>query len=697
MNRIDDTAETDVASIRALVARLERRLRLQQAAAGFVEGGSLALMIGAVAIAATRTGWAEPEYWWMWLIVAFLAAIAAVAYRALQPVDTIGAARQLDRSHGLNDRLSTALSLAQRDDLSDANRRFIRAQIDDAIRHIDDVEPRHAAPWRRPPDTLLLALVTAAVVSIAVMPMPDHEEPLPKGFDAQHDRVLDDTTVTLERERLRQFRDELGDDPDGELQQLADDIEELLDAVEHREISDREFAERVDELLDDHLGEDTTAQNLDTLSDALAEAARQSGDDHDQAMEENPELQAAMDALDDGDFQRAADELSELAERLDDEELSADEAQRLADVLDDFADHIDGHRDRLQELYDEHSDQFEDLADQFDGDLSPEQEQLLDDARQAMDDAADNLDNFEDSSSERQLDQLSRELDDAADDLRDEPPEAGDGADDPGQDDPGQDDPGQDDQQEPQQPDDGEQPQDQQQPPPVADQQPDGGDPPQQPEEQDDHGPDYRNPAGRQLDDAAEQLEDVEQQRQQQQQREQAREQLEDMRDSMARGDREDDSQRAEQMEDFLDRARGDDSDAEGQQPDSDDDGQQMPAGPGDEGAESDGPDDLDPDDAEFGSGDGDGGLDDGVDGDEDDIDFQHRDEQLDGVDGQEGPSRSEVVQSAAEEGFATTDYQDVYGDYEDVAEEVMERDEVPDGYRYYIERYFELIRPQTH
>ncbi len=687
MNRFDDSPETDVASIEALVERLEWRLRLQQAVAGFVEGGCLALMIGAVAIAATRTGWAEPGNWWLWLIAALLAAIAAVAYRALQPVDTIGAARQLDRSHGLNDRLSTALSLARRDDLTDANRRFIRAQIDDAIRHIDDVEPRHAAPWRRPPDTLLLALVAAAVVSIAIMPMPDHEEPLPEGFDAQYDRVLDDTTVALERERLRQFRDQLGDDPDGELQQLADDIEELLDAVEHREISDREFAERVDELLDDHFGDDTAAQNLDTLSDALAEAARQTGDGHDQAMEENPELQAAMDALDEGDFQSAADELSELAERLDDEDISADEAERLADVLDDFADHIDRHQHRLQELYDEHRDQFEDLADQFDGDMSPEEEQLLDDARQAMDDAADDLDNFEDSSTNRQLDQLSRELDDAADDLRGDPPQADDGADESAQDD----------QQDQQQPQDGDSPQDQQQPPPVADQQPEGGDQQQQPQAQDDDGPDYRNPAGRQLDDAADQLEDVERQRQQQQQREQAREQLEDMRDSMARGDREDDSQRAEQMEDFLDRARGDDSDTDRQQPDADDEGQQqMPAGPGDEGAESEAPDDLDPDDAEFGSGDGDGGLDDSVDGDGEDIDFQHRDEQLEGIDGQEGPSRSEVVQSAAEEGFATADYQDVYGDYEDVVEEVMERDEVPDGYRYYIERYFELIRPQN-
>jgi hypothetical protein len=60
------------------------------------------------------------------------------------------------------------------------------------------------------------------------------------------------------------------------------------------------------------------------------------------------------------------------------------------------------------------------------------------------------------------------------------------------------------------------------------------------------------------------------------------------------------------------------------------------------------------------------------------------------------GETRSEVILSAADRGFASRGYRDVYTDYEDHAEEVLERDEVPQGYRFYVRRYFQLIRPRT-
>nr|MDQ3036013.1 hypothetical protein [Myxococcota bacterium] len=63
--------------------------------------------------------------------------------------------------------------------------------------------------------------------------------------------------------------------------------------------------------------------------------------------------------------------------------------------------------------------------------------------------------------------------------------------------------------------------------------------------------------------------------------------------------------------------------------------------------------------------------------------------------DAQRGPTRSEVIRSAAQQGFATRDYRGVYSEYADHAEEVIERDRVPPGYRFYVRRYFQLIRPR--
>jgi hypothetical protein len=59
------------------------------------------------------------------------------------------------------------------------------------------------------------------------------------------------------------------------------------------------------------------------------------------------------------------------------------------------------------------------------------------------------------------------------------------------------------------------------------------------------------------------------------------------------------------------------------------------------------------------------------------------------------GPSKSETILGSAEKGFATRNYRRVYSDYNSVVEEVMSKERVPPGYRYYIKRYFQLIRPR--
>jgi hypothetical protein len=68
---------------------------------------------------------------------------------------------------------------------------------------------------------------------------------------------------------------------------------------------------------------------------------------------------------------------------------------------------------------------------------------------------------------------------------------------------------------------------------------------------------------------------------------------------------------------------------------------------------------------------------------------------QVAGQDTGQGASRSEVIEGAAERGFASRGYTKVYREYETVAEEALGKDEIPGGYRFYVRRYFELIRPR--
>ena len=60
------------------------------------------------------------------------------------------------------------------------------------------------------------------------------------------------------------------------------------------------------------------------------------------------------------------------------------------------------------------------------------------------------------------------------------------------------------------------------------------------------------------------------------------------------------------------------------------------------------------------------------------------------------GPNRAEVIGVAAGRGFATRGYNRVFADYAAAVEDAMGATAVPDGKRYIVRRYFDLIRPRT-
>ena len=70
-------------------------------------------------------------------------------------------------------------------------------------------------------------------------------------------------------------------------------------------------------------------------------------------------------------------------------------------------------------------------------------------------------------------------------------------------------------------------------------------------------------------------------------------------------------------------------------------------------------------------------------------------DVQEQGLDTKQGPTNSEVILGAADRGFKGSGYKRVFTDYHTRAEEQINKDQIPDGYRFYVHRYFQLIRPR--
>ncbi|MGA2448048.1 MAG: hypothetical protein ABTD50_05175 [Polyangiaceae bacterium] len=60
-----------------------------------------------------------------------------------------------------------------------------------------------------------------------------------------------------------------------------------------------------------------------------------------------------------------------------------------------------------------------------------------------------------------------------------------------------------------------------------------------------------------------------------------------------------------------------------------------------------------------------------------------------------QGATRSQVILGAAQRGFVSEGYRKVFTEYHAVAEQSLARQDIPGGYRYYVKRYFQLIRPR--
>ncbi len=81
--------------------------------------------------------------------------------------------------------------------------------------------------------------------------------------------------------------------------------------------------------------------------------------------------------------------------------------------------------------------------------------------------------------------------------------------------------------------------------------------------------------------------------------------------------------------------------------------------------------------------------------GDPTQLNAKKHNEDLTGVHGQ-GTSRRETILTAAKKGFANRAYKKVYAEYKKVVEEVIAAEKVPQGYKYYVKRYFQRIKPHS-
>lgn len=631
-----------------LVAQLARRIRFYRAVDGVVTGATVTAMLALLALVLFKTGWIDESTFWIVSAVGCTAPLGLGALGWFRRLDPVALAQRLDRTHDLHDRLSTALAIAE----AGASTPFEHAQLSDAARFVARVDVKPAAPFRRPQDLLPLGALALAFGALIVLEPPSHEHPLPEPPPIQHEQILDSATIELEKDRLEQLKNELEGLNDPEAVELVEEIEKLLEDVEERKISEKEFLDEIERLEEEYFDEQRENE-LDRLAQKLKEAAEKLEDEAKEDLAKEEDARELVDALKEKDLKRASKAMKKLAEKLANKDLDEKQLERIARLMEKFAKNIDPSDPALQKLMENNKELIDKLQKKMEQNkgLSEEEKQRLKRAKEELEKQQKQQQKQEDSESNRELKRLrrlSQQTSDEAEKKLDRP-------------------------------DQGEK---------------------KEGEKQKDN---FKNEAGRKAEEASEQMGKKGEQQQRDKARERARKQLRDLREAMKRsggrgGERkEGDSERGEKMREFLRRAKGKQGEGqEGQQAKQRADGTAQPGKNTMRETEGSAPEAGADSNREAtretnfaGKGKGSREL-----GEETSLDGKRVDKKVDAEQGK-GPSRSEIIRAASEEGFATTEYKDVYVDYESVVEEVMEKENIPAGYRYYIKRYFQLIKPQ--
>jgi hypothetical protein len=659
--------------------RAEQRIRLGRALEAATTAACFALFVIAVSLVLRKTENAREGTARVAMGVAFLGTLAAGVVAYVRPVAARAGAVALDRYHGLADRISSALAFL--DVPPEGRSPFMELAILDGARAARSVDPRSAVPLRAPRDLAAAAGLLVATIGIGLFEIREHVPvTLAKTIDAV-DVTADDLDAMREFLRAEALKDQ-----NEETRAFAQEYNQLIeDLAQHR--LDRTEAFRRMQALEDKLLEGREADKK-----ALEDALQKIGDELKKAELTRP----AGEALDSKNLTSAADALKNLADKLRDKVSPVDKTQleRTRDALKraagDNAAREQAIAQRREELEKELLREKERQADK-DGGANEEEKSLLQKKERELERLQ--REDEEQQAAGRQLDRLDRELAQAAEDL-------------------------------------------------MKDLGQSSKDLEQSAEDinrmaRDEMTQEEKEELKQKIDELREVL---------RQQGQGGQQQMVRLRrfQSHARGKQGQGQQGGGQEGQGQ---QGEGQEGQGQegegQPGSGQQGQSGQNGQGQGGQGQGQPDQsgmgggnsgqgqkggtgqaqggevwvLGPKGEKIlmlsqshgrgggGSGEGGGetrgahswgtGHDEHVQGGATNSTGSTEDTQVAGQDTGQGSSRSEVIQGAAERGFASRGYSNVYREYHAVAEEALGKDEIPGGYRFYVKRYFQLIRPR--
>ena len=622
------------------------RLRLSDALRWFVATVAVPLLVALVSLGVIkvyRFDWAGARPYLIGVGISLLVPLVAVVYQLVRKRAPYEGAIALDRHHGLHDRLTNALDFSSKP--REQRTALMELAIQDGCNHATGLKPRKAAPIRFPRGVpialgLLVALGVIAMLELRVYRTVAEA----KTIDA----------VSLTADDIDYFRDALEDlqkrKQDDEMHKAIDKFNQLVEDIANKRL-DRTEAFRRMEALDRELKSGTAADKK-AVEEGLKRIAEE--------LRKSDLTREAAEALKNQKLEEAEKKLKDLAERMRKEpkRFSKAELERLKKALEEASKRNEERMRELENRRDELQQEMDRLLKkkkERDGGTDEREERLLRKKQRELERLNRQLE--EQRRANRQLSRLDRELAEAAANLMRD-----------------------------------------------------------------------LGLSAQDLESSAEDLNRMAREQMTDQEKEELRRRIQQLRELM-RQQGQGGQPRMVRLKRFSQRARGGSGQrgqrgqgqrGQGQQPgQGDQPGGQQPGGQG-EGEEVwvIGPDGQkvlvlkssggSGSGSQPGGGDQPGGQgnqpggsswgtghDPNMKGDATNPNMGTQDVTAAGVDTGQGPSRAEVIYGAAERGFVGKNYQRVFTEYETVAEKAIDKEDIPPGYRFYVQRYFQLIRPR--
>jgi hypothetical protein len=329
------------------IGRATRRLFLQTLLDAFVWSCATALVLGAIWFVGEPSLLEAPAWWLRWAVAGGLvggAILVALALAFWRRPSRLTAALTLDQKFGLKERVTTSLMLEEYQRSSSAG----QALLADVNQRIAEIDVGSRFPVRMSWTAVLVPSAALLLAMVAVF----YEPPKGQAKLATGDNVA---LASAAKEEMEKKLDKLAkkdkqpkpEDPlkTAKIKELDEDIDQLLGKPRDNQDQLRErvknSAEMEDKIKDDIKNRDDKA---DAIKEQLQQMDRLSKKDKNNPAEgKNGPGDELKKAVDQGDLEKAKDEMDRLSKKLKDkdEKLNEEEKDELHKQLKDVEDKLE--------------------------------------------------------------------------------------------------------------------------------------------------------------------------------------------------------------------------------------------------------------------------------------------------------------------------------------------------------------------